>query len=555
MRKIIIFLVTAVITVSFFAKIANAKEPNNKFGIHIVDENDLDDAAALVNSSGGEWGYVTFVIREDERNNDRWQKAFDKMRRLKLIPIVRLATKMTPSGWEIPKDEEATNWAGFLNSLNWPVKDRYIILFNEPNHDKEWGGKADPAGYAKAYRHYYETLKNFSPDFFILPAALDLAAPNGKDTISATTFYEGMHQEDNYIFTIYDALNSHSYPNPGFSGKATDLGRTSINGYKWELNYLSDFGINQDIPVFITETGWVNTGGNLEENYKYAFDHVWDDDQIVAVTPFLLSYLDQPFSQFSWKNPETKEFYPQFYSVQSMTKLKGEPKQKNSFEFVSNDIANYLVSDSEYSFSFNVKNTGQSIWNAEDGFSFKSESTLDEKHIRIGDIKNVEPGQTAKVNIRINTDEPRGIHSIKIGLYKNDKKIGNLFESQFTLVSPPTLSIYAKFWFGNQNQTASLSLYEDNVLVTKYDDLIFTDGKAIIPALKNVIPNKDYEFSLSKTFFLPNNKKTALYVGNNNLDFGRLIPIDFNNDEKITPKDVLAYAANPLLTKMLLLPR
>jgi len=32
--------------------------PNNFFGIHILDENDLDDAAKLINSSGGDWGYA-----------------------------------------------------------------------------------------------------------------------------------------------------------------------------------------------------------------------------------------------------------------------------------------------------------------------------------------------------------------------------------------------------------------------------------------------------------------------------------------------------------------
>ena len=45
---------------------------NNRFGIHILDETDLADAAALVNSNGGEWGYVTLVIRQDERDSARW---------------------------------------------------------------------------------------------------------------------------------------------------------------------------------------------------------------------------------------------------------------------------------------------------------------------------------------------------------------------------------------------------------------------------------------------------------------------------------------------------
>ena len=47
------------------------KSANNKFGIHITDENDLDEARALINSSGGDWGYITLVIREDERDVKR----------------------------------------------------------------------------------------------------------------------------------------------------------------------------------------------------------------------------------------------------------------------------------------------------------------------------------------------------------------------------------------------------------------------------------------------------------------------------------------------------
>lgn len=41
---------------------------NNKFGIHITDEKDLQDASLLINSNGGDWGYVTFVITERKRS-------------------------------------------------------------------------------------------------------------------------------------------------------------------------------------------------------------------------------------------------------------------------------------------------------------------------------------------------------------------------------------------------------------------------------------------------------------------------------------------------------
>lgn len=85
MKKIIFLLILGI----FLVSPTNSFAKNNKFGIHIMDEHDLVDAANLVNSNGGEWGYVTIVIRDDQLNRDRWQSVFNQMRRLKLIPIVR----------------------------------------------------------------------------------------------------------------------------------------------------------------------------------------------------------------------------------------------------------------------------------------------------------------------------------------------------------------------------------------------------------------------------------------------------------------------------------
>ena len=143
MMKIIYFLI--IFTIAFlFTTYKTAKaivdphsSPNNKYGIHIVDTKDLEDAAKLVNSGGGDWGYVTVVIRADERNNQMWQQVFDKMRELHLIPLVRIASIQTNSHWEKLDIEDIQNWVDFLNSLNWVVENRYLIVGNEPNHAKE----------------------------------------------------------------------------------------------------------------------------------------------------------------------------------------------------------------------------------------------------------------------------------------------------------------------------------------------------------------------------------------------------------------------------------
>ena len=154
--------------------------PNNKFGIHLAvpDREDLIKAAELVNSTGGKWGYVTLVIQENDRDKKKWQGVFDQMRKLKLIPIIRLATQPQGGNWETPSVDDIGGWVDFLQSLNWVVKDRYIILFNEPNHATEWGGVIDPEGYAKVSFEFAKRLKEKAKDYFIMLAGFDASAPS-----------------------------------------------------------------------------------------------------------------------------------------------------------------------------------------------------------------------------------------------------------------------------------------------------------------------------------------------------------------------------------------
>ena len=128
--------------------------PNNEYGIHIADPQDIPDAATLVNSNG-DWGYVTLVIQENDRNTDKWQKIFDQMRRLHVIPIVRIATRPQGAVWKKPQIEDLRDWKSFLSSLNWPVENRYIILFNEPNHAAEWGNSISPEEYEKRVIEFF----------------------------------------------------------------------------------------------------------------------------------------------------------------------------------------------------------------------------------------------------------------------------------------------------------------------------------------------------------------------------------------------------------------
>src|SRR5690606_12585759 len=106
MRYIVLILCLLFLPISVLAQEEN---PNNKFGIHLAQphDEDLDRADELVNSSGGEWGYITLVIQENDRDVNKWQGIMDKLRERKLIPIIRLATQPENSNWRRPSSEEA----------------------------------------------------------------------------------------------------------------------------------------------------------------------------------------------------------------------------------------------------------------------------------------------------------------------------------------------------------------------------------------------------------------------------------------------------------------
>lgn len=337
-----LFLISATPTAAIINPLAT---PNNKYGIHIVDENDLENAAPLVNTSG-DWGYVTMVITQTDRSKDKWQKVFDQMRNLHLIPIIRIATRPIGDRWEKPKMEDAKTWADFLNNLYWVTKNRYVILFNEPNHANEWGGTINPSEYAEILKIYSLSLKQASADFFVLPAGLDASAPNGSSTMDEVDFLREMVFSQPDILLSIDGWASHSYPNPGFSGKVTDTGRGTLQTYLWEFTILKSLGLARKLPVFITETGWAHREGSNNKSYypaavvasfmTAAAQNIWNDEQIVAITPFILNYQSYPFSQFSWALPNREnEFYPFYYTYKSLAKVKGSPVLNRIFPDIS----------------------------------------------------------------------------------------------------------------------------------------------------------------------------------------------------------------------------
>lgn len=399
--------------------------PNNRFGIHIADTSDISDAARLVNTNG-DWGYVTFVITKTERDVARWQKVFDELRRKHLIPIVRIATKFDGTNWEKPNSDEIDGWISFLSELNWVIKNRYVIIGNEPNHSKEWGGEVSPVEYTKYLKNFSTKLKGSSDDFFVLPAGLDASAPNSKqfkETMDEKLFLEKMHESDSEIFNSIDGWTSHSYPNPGFAAPETTTGKGSVKTYDWELELLSSLGVSKVLPVFITETGWSQEKVKEEvitKRLTNSFQNVWDDKRIVAVTPFLLNYTNAPFDGFSWKKKDGS-FYVFYYKVLDLSKTKGAPIQETKGEIEGIFASPIVLKNSEFTGYILTKNTGQTIWNS-NNFSFQfTDGSFELRQITIPEI---EPLHSKLITFRAYSGDIQGTNEVSVRLMFEGKKIG-----------------------------------------------------------------------------------------------------------------------------------
>jgi hypothetical protein len=435
--SVIIFLVLLLTSAKSAHAISDPNSvPNNPFGIHIIDENDLEDAANLVNSEGGDFGYVTFVIKKTERDTARWQEVFNKARRLHLIPIVRIATQLDGSNWEKPSLGDIDGWVSFLNSLNWVIKNRYVIIANEPNHAKEWGGEVNPEEYAVYLKEFSQKLKASSDDFFILPAGLDASAPNSSETMDETKFVQRMLISKPDIFDNIDGWTSHSYPNPGFSGNETDTGRGTVKTFDWELGYLKSLGVTKELPVFITETGWSHDMGesiklkrgqkkpisinDVGKKLTYAYQSVWNDKRIVVVTPFVLNYQETPFDVFSWKAKDGS-FYDFYYQIQKLDKTKGEPQQINSSDILAYFASPIQFSNSSFKAIIFLRNTGQSIWKFND--IVVSLSDLGQAEVTRVSKDIVEPDNIVFVVFRGPTSKTTGISYEYVSFFNNQYSI------------------------------------------------------------------------------------------------------------------------------------
>lgn len=318
-----------------YKEIPPEERKNNKFGLYIYAENQrfIKLASEMVNSNGGDWGYVLIPYNVKDYDTRKWARVFTMLKDEKLIPVIQLYDV------DVSKYKKQTQKAAeFLDSFLWPVKQRYISVYNEPNDAKFWKGYTDAKEYAKILDYTIETFKEQNSNFFMMNGAFNVSASAGDGYVDAFDFMLQMEKAVPRIFRKLDGWASHPYPHPNFSGNPHTIGRNGIRAYETELVFLKDsLEVGRDLPVFITETGWAHMEGakydysflsadQVAQNIKTAYEEYWlPDDRVQAVMPFTIWY-PAPFDHFSWVDKEYNP-YPQYDVVKSMKKVTGTPEE------------------------------------------------------------------------------------------------------------------------------------------------------------------------------------------------------------------------------------
>lgn len=524
--------------------------PNNRYGIHIVETKDLPELGTLINSGGGDWGYVTMVLSDNDRDHGRWQTIFNQMRRLHLIPIIRLATHTEGQNWVKPQKDRFYEIVKLLNSLNWPTANRYVVLYNEPNHANEWGGTTDPEDYAETFVEFAQQLHTANEDFFILPAGLDASSGNDGTAMDEIQFLQRMIAAKPEILSLMDGWTSHSYPNPGFSGSPYARGRGTLSTFDWELSFLTTLGLTKELPVFITETGWEHAEGKsiipsllssdqVGSYMQTASGSVWTDPRIAAITPFIYNYQDVPFDHFSWRRMGDNGYYPQYGAYLSIEKVRGEPKQHESYTLKSDLIPPKLIAGSSYTLSAMIENTGQGILAGDDRYAITL--TSDDRHpdVFVDPLPYLEPQEQGRVTVHIQTPLQTGTMTLALSLTHNDTVIP-LQTRTIELVPPPSVTIRAHLgWRARSDATGvSVLVYDNDTLLQKFTGLTMKGGEVVADRLTTIIPGAPYRVVTLVPGYLPRQVIGALGAGDTTVYPFRFLPLDFNGDGTFTAADL-----------------
>ncbi|MFN8523012.1 MAG: hypothetical protein U0821_07870 [Chloroflexota bacterium] len=316
-------LLSMVAPLPAFAREPAPRPANNPVGINLVrwfDPFYVKAVGDLVNASGGDWGYVTIVMIEDERLNvARFQAFLDQCAISHLTPIIRVGTRFDVDRevWAKPDWGEPARWRRFFDSVRWPTASRHLLVGNEPNLGREWGGEVQPAEYARYLSHWIDIFAD-EPRYVIYNGALDASNDTHlPDRMDEFEFIAGMRDG---VSNIFEKLHGWA-SNPYHFWWSAEKRRFTFRAYDHELEV-----IGRDLPVIIVESGLghIDDPGQVADYYQMAFEAWQADSRVLAATPLFWNPEENRFWMFDVNRDGTlRESSPTYERIRRLKKSGG----------------------------------------------------------------------------------------------------------------------------------------------------------------------------------------------------------------------------------------
>ncbi len=374
---------------------AISEVPKNIYGTHMLVDN--TDERGLANLRWtrylvGRHGYAKTLMADitpsTKGAKPGWIDWVNKCYEMELIPVCRLGG-VYQQGWIKPQADPDGSYKSMAEAVKRVVADLpksdiypiYIEVWNEPNLDLEWSGKANLKEYAKFFVEVSKAIRSLGDS--------RIKIMNGAFALSPSSTEECCKAEPEFI-NSFDVWASHPYPQnhpPEYNihdGTAKVLEHT-IDAYLLETAVLEKYG-RKDVKVMITETGYSlgedvfqKTEGyppinefNRADYMMRAYRDYWSKwPEIVAVLPFEFS--DPGWRRFDWVEPEsgtradgspTKPHY-QYTLVSQLAKPTDETgaisgKVKDSKYGV--DLEDAIITLDEAPFSVKTDVMGNYVW-------------------------------------------------------------------------------------------------------------------------------------------------------------------------------------------------
>jgi hypothetical protein len=163
------------------------------------------------------------------------------------------------------------------------------------------------------------------------------------------------------------------------------------------------------------------------------------------------------------------------------------------------------------------------------------------------DLKNVKPFEETTVDLYLKTNGQLGNKKTKVILIKNNKKIAQAEDWSFKILPLPELSIRVSLYpkLKTNGDDFELQIFNDQQeLVYKKSGIRVSQGQGKADAVQNIILGKKHRIVILKPYYLPRQEIMVINRGVNRVRFKRMSPLDFNQDGKLSFKDLLALLKN-----------